>query len=80
MRMLNFEAPRSTNLIPPPPPCYTPPTPKDPAILEILRRSKFTMRSKFAGTVIYYGGEPCADIIFLGFTGFSPLKEGFAAK
>ena len=53
--------------------------PKDPAVLKILRRSKFTMRSKFTITGIYYGDHTCADTIFLGFAGIFPLKEGFTA-
>ena len=55
--------------------------PKDPAVLKILRCSKLTRRSKFTiaqGFAI--ARTPCADIIFLGFAGISPLKEGFTAS
>ena len=51
--------------------------PKDPAVLKILRRCKFT--KIYYGVVIYYGDPPCADSIFLSLAGIFPLKEGLTA-
>ena len=44
--------------------------PKDPAVLKTL----CTLL-----VVIHYRGDPCANAIFLGFTGILPLKEGLSA-
>ena len=57
------------------------PSSKDAAALKILRDGEFTSRRLV--NVLSHSDlllrHPCADILFLGFTGISPLKEGFTA-